>query len=133
MSAEPLPATLVVCDTCNATVEEKTINGQTGGEIFAGHVEAVAAAEPLVTVKRFSCLMNCKRHCSAAISSPGKVAYVLGDFEPTREAAEALVEHAAKYAVHENGVVPYRQWPAGVKGHFVSRVPTPAMLSDQDG
>ena len=49
--------------------------------------------------------------------------YVLGRFDGTEEDARALVEYATLYGQNEKGVVPFRQWPQGVKGHFVSRVP----------
>ena len=53
----------------------------------------------------------------------GKLAYSLGDFTPDRETAEAIVAWAALHADSAGGQVPYRQWPQGVKGHFVSRHP----------
>ena len=123
-----MTATLIICDTCDYAPEQKLHEGRSGGEHFVDKVVAAAEASPTVEVRRFSCLMNCKRHCSAALSSPGKVAYVLGGFGPTNEDAEALVAYAALYDESETGVVPYRQWPERVKGHFVSRVPSPTML-----
>lgn len=116
-------ATITVCDTCNFAPEQKLCDGRSGGEIFAEAVEAAARAHPELRVRRFSCLMGCERHCNAALSAPGKMTYVLGKFEPTPEAAAALTEYAALYANSETGVVAYRQWPQGVKGHFVSRTP----------
>jgi predicted metal-binding protein len=117
-----MTATILVCDTCGFSDEEKIRNGRTAGEIFAGHVERAANGGG-VRVRRHSCLMGCGHGCNAAIAEPGKITYVLGRFDPEPEAAEALVEYATKYAGSETGVVPYREWPQGVKGHFVSRVP----------
>ena len=77
-------------------------------------------------LRPFSCLMNCSRACSAAVSAAdgsNKVSYVLGDFEPDREAAEALVGYALGHAASDTGVVPFKTWPQGVKGHFIARVP----------
>lgn len=116
-------ATITVCDTCAYAPEQKTHAGETGGEIFARAVETAAADAPELAVRRHSCLMGCERHCNVAISAPGKLTYVLGRFEPTADAAAAVVEYAAKFAESETGAVPFKQWPAGVKGHFVARVP----------
>ncbi|MGH1559316.1 DUF1636 family protein [Caulobacter segnis] len=54
--------------------------------------------------------------------------YVLGRFEPTIEAARAILDYAVAYAASAEGVVPYRQWPEGVKGHFIVRVPPAGTL-----
>lgn len=113
---------ITVCDTCAYSAEEEFLDGRSGGRIFAEHVEAAAAGRG-VSVRRFSCLMGCKHHCNAAISDHGKLTYVLGSFEPTADAAQALVDFASLYAESRTGAVPYKTWPQGVKGHFVSRTP----------
>jgi predicted metal-binding protein len=124
--AAPIPAALItVCDTCRFSESEKAVDGLTGGARFAAHVEAAAADAPGGAVRRFSCLMGCDHHCNAGLSAPGKLTYVLGRFAPTAEDAAALVEYAVKYAGSETGTVPYREWPKGVKGHFISRMPPP--------
>ena len=43
---------------------------------------------------------------------------------PTAEAAEAIVDFARRYAASPDGAVPYRDWPEGMKGHFIARLPT---------
>ena len=67
--------------------------------------------------------MGCERHCNTAITAPGKLTYVLGMFTPTDASAEAVVEYAEAHAASETGRVPFKQWPQGVKGHFVARIP----------
>jgi predicted metal-binding protein len=67
--------------------------------------------------------MGCGKGCNVTIQCAGKIGYTLGDFEPTREAAEAIRDYAALHDESETGQVPYRQWPQGVKGHFVTRHP----------
>lgn len=114
---------ITVCDTCNYSVEEKTLEGKTGGEILAEHVERLAADTGL-EVKRQSCLMGCERHCNVAIQADGKLSYVLGKFSPDEGAASAVVEYAQRHAESESGQVPFKQWPQGVKGHFVARIPS---------
>jgi len=113
--------TITVCDTCNFSSDQKLLDGKTGGEMLAEHVETLAKAG--LTVRRQSCLMGCDRHCNIAIQGAGKLSYVLGRFTPDAEAAQAIVDYAAAYDQSETGQVPYKQWPQGVKGHFVARLP----------
>ena len=114
---------ITVCDTCNYSVEESLLGDKTGGEILAEHVERLAAGTGL-EVKRESCLMGCERHCNVAIQAEGKLTYVLGKFNPNAHAAEAVIEYAQRHAESESGQVPFTQWPQGVKGHFVARIPS---------
>ena len=58
-----------------------------------------------------------------ACGGPGKIGYVLGDFAPDSESAEAILEYTVHHAESEHGKVAYANWPAGVKGHFIVRVP----------
>ncbi len=119
-----MTTTIFVCDTCRWSVEEKFAPcGRTGGEILAGHVEQLACGEPGIAVRRQSCLMGCERHCNAAVTAPGKLTYVLGAFAPGEDAAAAVVDYARLHRDSETGQVPFRQWPAGVKGHFMARIP----------
>jgi len=119
-----MTTTIIVCDTCRWTVEEKVgPDGRTGGEVLAGLIERLADESAALDVRRQSCLMGCERHCNAVIAAPGKLTYVLGRFEPEQEAAEAVVDYARLHAESETGQVPFRQWPWGVKGHFVARIP----------
>ena len=120
-----MKAVITVCDTCRFSGEERLRDGQTAGEAFAALVEAAAGAHSTLEVRRHSCLMGCERHCNAALSAPGKMSYVLGRFRPEATDAAALVEYAALYALSGSGVVAYRAWPEGVKGHFVARIPPP--------
>ncbi|MEM7668754.1 MAG: DUF1636 domain-containing protein [Pseudomonadota bacterium] len=120
-----MTTTILVCETCRFSSEEKLApDGQTGGEIFATEVERRAEGIAGVEVRRHSCLMGCDRHCNTAIMAKGKLTYVLGRFEPGAEAAEAVVDYAALHRDSETGQVPFKQWPQGVKGHFVARIPT---------
>lgn len=111
---------ITICDTCKREGWDAA-SGETDGEVFAALVEAASATEPRVEARRFSCLMGCTRACNITIQGPGKLAYSLGEFDPTEEAAEAVVQYAALHSESETGAVPYREWPQPVKGHFVSR------------
>ncbi len=87
------------------------------------------AAELPVSVSSVRCLWACKRSCAVAVRSPSRVGYVLADLEPTELTAQALLEYATRYAQSEDGAVPYREWPAPLKGHFVCRFPSPLLAA----
>ena len=116
--------TIFVCDTCSYAPGQKTgPEKETGGEILARMVETRAEGRESVVVRRQSCLMGCDRHCNTAITAEGKLTYVLGMFKPSEASAEAIVDYACLHAQSDTGRVPFKQWPQGVKGHFVARIP----------
>ena len=113
---------ITVCDTCKRegwTPDEGT---PPPGACFAALVEQAAEGTPIRT-RRTACLMGCDHGCNVAVQAPGKLAYTLGRFEPTEEAALAIVAWAALHAESGTGQVPYKLWPQPVKGHFVTRHP----------
>lgn len=114
---------ITICDTCKREDWEARAPGRTDGEALAELIESAAAGVPGVETRRHSCLMGCQQGCNVALQSDGKLAYTLGRFEETPEAAEGIVEYARLHAESEMGQVPYRQWPVAVKGHFVTRHP----------
>jgi predicted metal-binding protein len=69
------------------------------------------------------CLFACADHCTIHLRAPGKVSYVMGRFTPDADAARAILDYAVQYADSEHGRVPFKQWPEGVKGHFITRSP----------
>ena len=112
---------ITICDTCKREGWDAASGAPTDGEALATLVEAAADGAEDVCTRRVSCTMGCDRACNITVQAAGKINYSLGTFEPTEEDAEAIVEYAAKHAASETGQVPYREWPQGVKGHFVSR------------
>lgn len=120
-------AAVVVCSTCRVSAEAREdTEGRRGGALLAQAMRAVQAEEPElagVTVQEMPCLFSCQRHCSVHVRAPGKVGYVLGDFTPDREAAQAILTYAVRHAASAEGVVRYAEWPQGVKGHFIVRTP----------
>jgi len=127
VEADDGPA-VVICDTCRFSADEReSPEGVRGGALLAAALRELADGTG-VAIQEMACLFNCAQHCSVHLRAPGKIGYVLGRFEPTPEAARAILDYAMAYAASEEGVVPYRQWPDGVKGHFIVRVPPPGML-----
>ena len=113
---------ITICDTCKREGWAQSGMEQTDGEALAGLIEAAAAQTSLKT-RRVSCLMGCDHACNIAIQAPGKLAYTIGRFDPSVEAAEGIVAYATAHAASDSGQVPYRDWPAAIKGHFITRHP----------
>lgn len=110
---------ITICDTCKRA--DWSPGTPTDGERLAALVEPLA--EGKLPTRRHSCLMGCTHGCNVAVQAAGKICYTLGRFEPTREAAEAIVAWALLHQASATGQVPYRTWPEAVKGHFVTRHP----------
>ena len=113
---------ITICDTCKREGWEETGMERTDGEALAALVEKAAAGGPVRT-RRVSCLMGCKHACNVAIQARGKLAYTLGGFDPTEDAAEGIVAYALAHDESDTGQVPFRQWPQAIKGHFITRHP----------
>jgi predicted metal-binding protein len=119
---------VVVCNTCRVSAEDREdADGVRGGALLAAALREIAEGTG-VAIQEMPCLFNCAQHCSIHLRAPGKIGYVLGRFEPTAEAARAILDYAVAYAASDEGVVPYRQWPEGVKGHFIVRAPPAGRL-----
>lgn len=118
-------AAIVVCSTCRLTeTERENEEGKRGGALLAEALRAEAAKrDGPIAIEDMSCLFACSRWCTVHLRADGKISYVLGGFEPTAEAATAILDYFEHYLASEHGVVPYRNWPEGVKGHFITRSP----------
>ncbi|NIJ33919.1 putative metal-binding protein [Sphingomonas oligoaromativorans] len=125
----PAPAgpSVVACSTCRHSAEAQTDEtGRRGGARLAEALREVRAADPRyasIAIEEMACLFACAQHCTVHLRAPGKMGYVLGRFRPDVEAARSILDYALAHAESEEGSVPYRQWPEGVKGHFIVRVP----------
>ncbi len=113
---------ITICDTCKRAGWEAGDMARTDGEALAELIEQAAEGSGVKT-RRVSCLMGCDHACNVAIQAPGKLAYTLGRFEVSRAAAEGIVAYARAHAASASGQVPYRDWPAAIKGHFITRHP----------
>lgn len=126
MSALRSRAEIVACETCGNA--QRDAEGRVPGETLLAALRAAlaAAGEVPVDVASVRCLWACKRSCAVALRSADRVGYLLADLEPTDVSARALIEYAALYAASDDGAVPYRTWPAALKGHFLCRFPRAA-------
>lgn len=114
---------ITICDTCKHETWPNEDVVRCDGEVLAEMVEAIVENSPNVKARRVSCLMGCAHGCNIAIQGKDKLTYTLGRFLPEDQAAAAIVEYAEHHAASETGQVPFRSWPQGVKGHFVTRIP----------
>lgn len=123
---------VVACNSCRfETDAREDAEGRRGGALLVNALHRVKAGDPVydgVAVQEMACLFACSESCTVYLRAPGKVGYVLGRFRPDEEAARAILDYAALYADSEIGQVPFRQWPAGVKGHFITRTPPPGFV-----
>ncbi|MCC2975895.1 DUF1636 domain-containing protein [Sphingomonas sp. PL-96] len=122
----------MACNTCRRSdgAGEGT-SGQRDGALLVEALRALQAQDPAyqgVAVQEMPCLFACGDSCTIHLRAPDKVGYVLGRFTPDVEAARAILDYAVLYAESEAGQVPYRQWPEGVKGHFLTRTPPPGFV-----
>ncbi len=113
---------ITICDTCKRDDWAERGVERTDGDMLADLVET-AANDSDVRVRRTSCLMGCSHGCNVAVQGAGKLAYTLGRFTPDSDAAQAIVDYAQMHSDSDTGRVPFREWPLGVKGHFVTRHP----------
>jgi len=116
-------AEIVACETCGSAQPDAA--GRTrGAQLIAELRAALAAAGQLpVDVSSVRCLWACKKSCAVAVRSLSRVGYVIAELEATEVVARALLDYAALYAQTEDGAVPYKHWPAALKGHFLCRFP----------
>lgn len=125
-AVEPGPA-VVVCSTCRISADQREdADGRRGGALLAEAMRRVQQADAAlagVAVQEMQCLFACQRHCAVHVRAPDRIGYVLGGFKPSEDNARAILEYAALHAQSVDGVVPYGQWPEGVKGHFITRTP----------
>ncbi|MFD1950373.1 DUF1636 domain-containing protein [Sphingomonas arantia] len=123
---------IVACNTCRYTADTRDdATGQRGGAQLVAALRKAQAQDPTlagVAVQEMPCLFACADFCTIHLRAPGKVGYVLGRFAPDADAARAILDYAILYAASETGQVPFKQWPAGVKGHFITRTPPPGGL-----
>lgn len=118
---------VVACNTCRHSAEARDDDeGMRGGARLVEALRIVQANDPAyagIAVQEMPCLFACQEFCTIHVRAPAKVGYVLGRFAPTEDAAQAILDYARLYGDSAFGQVPFKQWPQGVKGHFITRTP----------
>jgi len=125
---------VVACNTCRHSATDKEDGGGTrGGANLVAALRAVKDSDARyggIAVQEMPCLFACAEFCTVHLRAPGKVGYVLGRFAADRDAATAILDYAVHYAASEHGRVPFKQWPQGVKGHFITRTPPAGFVAE---
>jgi predicted metal-binding protein len=125
---------IVACNTCRFSADARENEaGVRGGAHLVAALRDVQQSDPRyadIAIQEMPCLFACSDHCTVHIRAPGKVGYVLGRFTPDVEAATAILDYAVHHAASDEGRVPFREWPQGVKGHFIVRVPPPGFVAE---
>lgn len=120
-------ATVVVCTTCRFSADAREdAEGRRGGAVMLDALTTAAAADPAcsdLAIEPMACLWACSEPCAVHLRTPGKMGYLMGRFEPGAEAARAILDYVNRWRASEEGAVPYKAWPEGVKGHFIARIP----------
>ena len=123
---------IVVCNTCRHSADSREDDeGLRGGAALARTLRTAKDADPRyagIALQEMPCLFACQQFCTIHLRAPDKVGYVLGRFVADADAARAILDYAVAYAASEMGQVPFREWPAGVKGHFITRTPPPGFV-----
>lgn len=118
---------VVACNTCRHSSDARDdADGFKGGARLVSALRSVKASDARydgVAVQEMPCLFACTEFCTVHLRAPAKVGYVLGRFAPDEDAARAILDYAVHYAESEHGRVPFKDWPQGVKGHFITRTP----------
>lgn len=118
---------VVACNSCRHSAEARNdADGVAGGARLVAALHAAKASDPAyagVAVQEMPCLFACDQFCTVHLRAPGKIGYVLGRFTPDAAAARAILDYAVAHAASAEGQVAYRDWPEGVKGHFITRMP----------
>lgn len=125
---------IIVCNSCRHSTEARDdAEGVRGGVRLAEAVRERAAADPRyagIAIEEMPCLFACGDFCTVHLRAPGKMGYILGRFAPDAEAATAILDFAVHHADSAEGQVPFRQWPQGVKGHFIVRIPPEGKVAE---
>lgn len=118
---------VVACSTCRWSATERNgPDGVSGGATLAAALRRVQASDPGyagIAVQDMPCLFACGDACTVHLRGDGRIGYVMGRFSADEAAARAILDFARAYADSRTGQVPYREWPDGVKGHFLTRMP----------
>jgi predicted metal-binding protein len=114
-------ATLYVCTTCDRARASTAPDGLCGGEKLLQHLKDLAPES--LDLRTTACLMACDNHCTIHMRSPRRINYVAGRFSAEATSALDIITFFNLYQNSETGQVPYKQWPQGIKGHFISRTP----------
>lgn len=125
---------IIVCQTCKFSAQCKTgADGKTGGQHLTQHLETILAGRSDVVIQKQDCLWACSDHCNVILSDTERFSYLAGRFEPGEPAARAIVAWFDRHGESTTGLVPFREWPEEMRGHFIARIPWQGSPDQTDG
>ena len=84
--------TLSICLTCRDGREDACAGERGGARLARAVLERAAAGSSGLRLRGVRCMSQCKRPCVAALTAPGRFAYLFGDLDPQApDHATALV------------------------------------------
>lgn len=119
---------LTVCTTCKFSKESAYDNdGRTGGELLRNLLEDSRSVRGLsLDIVGHECLWACKHSCAVLLEDEKRTGYLAGYFSPEDKDAQAILDWCEAHDRTEDGNVPFIEWPQGMRGHFIARIPRKA-------
>lgn len=117
--------TLLVCNVCHVSPDQKTLDGQTGGAHLLNQLTAFdsdEARESKLAIQATGCLWTCDRPCSATFVCPSKYTYHFVDLSPFDSHA-ALLKFGELYTQSDNGYVLPAKLPKLLQPKLLVRIP----------
>jgi len=116
---------LTVCTTCKFSKESAyDKDGRTGGELLRNLLEDSRGVRGLsLDIVGHECLWACKHSCAVLLEDEKRTGYLAGYFSPEDKDAQAILDWCEAHERTEDGNVPFIEWPQGMRGHFIARIP----------
>ena len=119
--------TLSICLRCRDGRETRdaTLDDRGGRRLARAVLARFAESEAArlgMRLRGVTCMSQCKRPCTIALSGPDRFTYLFGDLDPETNAPEVLAV-AAAYATAEAGFLPRHARPEVLRAGILGRVP----------
>ena len=116
---------LTVCTTCKFSKESAyDKDGRTGGELLRNLLEDSRSVRGLsLDIVGHECLWACKHSCAVLLEDEKRTGYLAGYFSPEDKDAQAILDWCEAHDRTGDGNVPFIEWPQGMRGHFIARIP----------
>ena len=119
--------TLSICLTCRDGREDACAGERGGARLARAVLECAAAAGSSgLRLRGVRCMSQCKRPCVAALTAPGRFAYLFGDLDPQApDHATALLALGPLYMAAEEGFLRRDERPEALRAAILGRLPPP--------
>jgi len=116
---------LTVCTTCKFSKEKAfDENGRSGGETLWDKLKLLRDQRGTrLNIVGHECLWACKHSCAVLLEDEQRTGYLAGYFTPEDNDATAILDWCEAHDRTKDGNVPFIEWPQGMRGHFIARIP----------